>query len=336
MQLDHIVIDESLFKGVKVAIVGDVMLDTFVYGSVDRISPEAPVPVLNVTHETHTLGGASNVAANLSTLGAIPLIIGRIGKDSSANTLADKFNLLNVSMDYLVTASIPTTHKTRIVSQGQQIVRIDQEMTDSIEGTERKQLIENIKKASQETNVVIVADYDKGVLDQEIFDEIKIAWKDGIILTDPKIRTKRIIDYTGSSMMTPNLQESMELLELEKIAHNDSEAVLTAKALIDKFKMDGVLCTRAGDGMTLMHKGKIAHLKPIEKHDVRDVSGAGDTVISVLAAGIAAGIELEDVAELCNIAGGVVVSKTGTATIYWNEIVESMQRSGKYPPFTFR
>lgn len=334
MSFEHITADKSLFDGAKVAVVGDVMLDTFVYGDVTRISPEAPVPVVQVSHETNTLGGAGNVAANLVSLGATPLMIGRVGEDKAKKTLFELALTMGVDFGLMVTSQQPTSNKTRIVAANQQIVRIDNESTLNLEGDERKRVIEHLKQARAQTDVVVVADYDKGVIDQDMFETIKEIWKDGTVLVDPKVRAG--IDYSGASMMTPNLDEARQLADAAHVAKTDKEAEEIAKALCEKFSMPSVLCTRAGDGMTLLNKDKFTHFKPFEKHEVRDVSGAGDTVISVVAAGVAAGLSMEDAVELANISGSIVVSKIGTATIYWSEIVDAMKRSNNYAPFVFR
>jgi rfaE bifunctional protein kinase chain/domain len=335
MNLKNITTNKSLFQDVKVAVIGDIMLDHYVYGDVNRISPEAPVPVLNVVRETNTLGGAGNVAANLTSLGAIPYLIGRSGNDIAASKLKDVLRSYNILDKYIITTIFPTTQKTRIVSQGQQIVRIDQEVTDSMKGKNLDILFNHMEKVRKECDIIIVSDYNKGIIDQAVYDKIKDLWENGTIIVDPKVGTKSV-NYDGASFMTPNLKESYELLNDEVGVNSDEKASDISLKIVNKFKMDGILCTRADEGLTLIYKGEITHIKPIEKHNIRDVSGAGDTVISVLAAGLAAGYNVKDVAELCCIAGGVVVSKEGTAAINWAEIVESMQRSNKYPPFIFR
>lgn len=328
MTLTNIARDKSLFDSAKVAVIGDVMLDTFVYGSVSRISPEAPVPIINVTHENSALGGAGNVAANLSSLGATPLMIGSVGDDKGKQTIFNMASTLGIPTNHMVISKQPTTSKTRIVAASQQIVRIDDEVTDTISGDARAMVIHHLKEARKETDVIVVADYDKGMIDQDMFDTIKDIWKGGTILVDPKIRSN--INYSGASLMTPNLDEARQLADANKVAKTDAEAEEIAQILTKKYNMQSVLCTRSGDGMTLLNQNKFTHYKPFEKHEVRDVSGAGDTVISVLAAGIAAGMEMEDAVELANISGSIIVSKMGTATIYWSELADAMKRSGKF------
>jgi len=334
MTLQHITPENNIFKDAKVAVVGDVMLDTFVYGSVERISPEAPVPVVSVTKRTTSFGGAGNVAANLSSLGATPLLIGRIGNDAAKETLFDLANGMEISTDHLATSPIPTTSKTRVVSGGQQIVRVDDEVKDALDDLTRSKIIEAMKAVRKETDVVVVSDYDKGVVDQALLNEIKKIWQNGTVLVDPKPRKN--IDYSGVTSMTPNLAEAAELSGEKKVAKTDEEAAEVAQTLVDKLHLDGVLFTRAGDGMTLHHASTVKHYPPAHKLEVRDVSGAGDTVISVLASSLASKLSMEDAVELANICGGLVVAKTGTATLTWDEVVQGIKDVGTYPPYTFR
>ncbi|MFT7433621.1 MAG: D-beta-D-heptose 7-phosphate kinase/D-beta-D-heptose 1-phosphate adenosyltransferase [Alphaproteobacteria bacterium] len=334
MSLQNMTKDCNKLAPSTVTIIGDVMLDTFVYGNTNRISPEAPVPVVIVSKRINTLGGAGNVAANIVSIGGKAILIGRVGNDSAHKELSSIANKLGVNTDNLIVSNVPTISKTRIVSQGQQIVRIDEDVTDALDDDTRQKILSSLKAARKQTNVVIVSDYNKSVIDQQMFDDIKEIWTDGFIFVDPKVR--KTIDYTGATLMTPNLKEAMELAETETTANTDKEAEDIATSLVEKFKMRGILCTRAGDGMTLLENNKFTHFKPLEKLEVRDVSGAGDTVISILAAGTAAGLSMEDAVELCNIAGGLVVAKRGTATISWPEIVDAMQHSDKYQPSTFK
>ena len=319
---------ENLFKKATVAVVGDVMLDTFVYGNVERISPEAPVPVVHVTHNLNTLGGAGNVAANIADLGATPLLIGCVGQDAAQEKLFEMAGSQGFSTDYLVKTNLPTIRKTRIVSGGQQIVRIDEEELACLVDENRNALIQKMEQARTKADVVIVADYGKGVVDQQMFEDIKRIWAGGTVLVDPKVH-KHMVDYTGASCMTPNLMEAKELAEVQFAAKTDDDAERIARDLVAKFQMESVLCTRSGDGMTLLEGEQVHHYKSFEHHEVRDVSGAGDTVIAVLGTGIASGFNMKETVELCNISGSIVVSKIGTATIHWQEIADALHRSGK-------
>ena len=326
--------EENIFKNCHIAVLGDIMLDTFVYGDVNRISPEAPVPVLRVRKSINTMGGAGNVASNLAALGATVSLIGRIGADAGGEEFMRQAKAAGIDASNLISGTLPTTRKTRIVSRGQQIVRIDEEETDALDDIATKHVLNTLKALRKKTDTIVVSDYDKGVIGQSMLEEIKTIWKGGNILVDPKPRKN--IDYSGVTTMTPNTSEAAALLGDESGAKTDAEAADVATRLFKKFKLKHVLLTRANDGMTL-HDGKdIHHFKPPSIVEIRDVSGAGDTVMALMAAGIAAGLLLDDTVELATFGGKIVVSKTGTATVTWPELIEDMKASGKFPPYVFR
>lgn len=325
---ENITLENNVLKGATVAIIGDVMLDTFIYGTVDRISPEAPVPVLSISKRSHAFGGAGNVAMNLASVGAKPLLIGRVGSDDAQKKLFDMSAEKGISTDYLVQSTVPTISKTRVVSQGQQIVRVDEETLEDLNDVTHHEIIKHMQEVRKQADVVIISDYDKGMINQEILNEAKKIWATGTVLVDPKPRKN--IDYTGVTSMTPNLKEAVEMLaDGSKMTKLDEDAERIVTDLAEKFDLQSLLMTRAGEGMTLLNNGKIEHHKPLEKHEVRDVSGAGDTVVSVLAAGMASGLPITESVELANLCGGIVVAKTGTATVSWEEIVEGLVRTGK-------
>lgn len=336
MKLRSLSPSSNPFAGKKIAILGDVMMDTFVYGEASRISPEAPVPVVLVSRRERTLGGAGNVARNLAELGAVPLLAGLVGKDSNGAETQNIMQSNSIGVDHLVTSgSRPTTSKTRIVAQGQQVVRIDDEVSESLSVLEREALKKQLWNLRKEADVVVVSDYAKGVIDQDMFNYVCELWgKDGKIVVDPKPRTS--IDYKGAFIMTPNLKEASELLGEKQSAKTDADAAKVVQALREKFAMPAALLTRAGDGMTLSQGEALLHLPVHEQVAVRDVSGAGDTVISVIAAALAAQMELTDAVELANVSGSLVVSKPGTATVNWPEISGKLEETGKYPAFMFR
>lgn len=328
---ENIISENNIFTGKTVAVIGDVMLDTFIYGSVDRISPEAPVPVLNISKRSYNFGGAGNVAVNLATLGVTPLLIGRVGNDDAQKKLFDMSKESNFSTDYLVKSTVPTISKTRITSQGQQIVRVDEEEITKLSEITHKEIINNLKEIRKKTSIIIISDYDKGLIDNTLLNEIKKIWSKqsgGMVLVDPKPR--KDISYNGVTSMTPNAKEALEMLDDgTKIIKDDETAEHVVTSLASKFNLDSLLMTRSGDGMTLFNNGKVEHHKPLEKHEVRDVSGAGDTVISVLGASIAAGLPISEAVDLANLCGGIVVSKSGTASVSWQEVVEGLKRTNK-------
>lgn len=316
-------VDQNPFEGATVAVLGDFMLDEFVFGAVERISPEAPVPVVTVKDRQQTLGGAGNVVFNLKSLGVNSLPVGILGMDSAAETVKTMCAQHGISLDSMLYTNRPTTFKMRVVAEGQHVVRVDDEVKEGLSPQERTALKEKLAEIRPQADVIIVSDYGKGVIDQEMLDYVKELWSEGQVLADPKPRTD--ISYEGLSLITPNLKESTELTG-RKAPETDVEAEVMAKMLLAQCKLPSVLLTRAGDGMTLIHGAKVKHLKSFVR-EVRDVSGAGDTVIATMSAGVAAGLDLADAAELANAAGGVVVSKAGTAQTTWPEIVEELKRS---------
>lgn len=306
------------FKDVTVAVIGDVMLDRYVYGDVERISPEAPVPVVKVSKQNVSLGGAGNTAINLATLGAKCICIGRLGDDRTGEELKRITEEAGIKTDMLFVDEDPTTSKTRVIARSQQVVRFDEEEKKAPSDKLRGQIKKALESAREVTDVLIIADYDKGLIDQKMLEDIKEIWGDGAMLVDPKPRFS--IDYNGLSGMTPNFKETFELLNVDPVLNTDEAAVELARGLIEKFDLDHALITRSEKGMTLALADGTVHHLPTTAREVYDVSGAGDTVIATFAAGISAGMELVDAAQNANLAGGVVVGKLGTATITWDEI----------------
>tara|TARA_R110000868_G_scaffold262401_2_gene521117 strand:- start:95693 stop:96691 length:999 start_codon:yes stop_codon:yes gene_type:complete len=322
-------LNKNPFQNIKVAILGDVMLDRFIYGEVDRISPEAPIPVVRVTKRNSHLGGAGNVAANLSSLGGLPLIIGRVGNDILGEEFTQMAKNMNIDTKYILKTEVPTISKSRIIARTQQVVRFDEECTDALQEQERKRVLTVLESARTETDVLIVSDYSKGMVDDRMLGDIKKIWGTGKIFIDPKPKGEaRNVAYVGTTTMTPNVQEACELLGCDKPKNNE-DAEKMAKALVEKFDLDHVLLTRSGDGMTLVQNGKTLHLKS-KTQEVIDVSGAGDTVITVFAAGVAAGMSVEEAAHFANVSGGVVVAKLGTACATWEDMQAAMEKYLRY------
>ncbi len=305
------------FAGKTVAVVGDLMVDAYIYGDVERISPEAPVPVVKVSRRTATLGGAANTALNLKTLGAEPLLAGLIGTDSLAETFRGLMNEHRLSGDHLVTTQQPTTGKTRIIARTQQVVRVDDDPADKPDDASHDQLVHQLEIMRRETDTIILADYAKGVIDTPLIDAIERLWAGGHVLVDPKPRPE--ITYAGATALTPNLKEAEALLGKGKIINEDKAVQTAAEALRDKLKLKHLLITRAEKGMTLL-TGENCHHIPTRALAVADVSGAGDTVIAAFAAGLAGGLNPLEAARLANAAAGIVVGKLGTATVSWEEL----------------
>ncbi|MBI1363218.1 MAG: D-glycero-beta-D-manno-heptose-7-phosphate kinase [Proteobacteria bacterium] len=312
----------SPLNGGKVAILGDVMVDRFVWGSVDRISPEAPVPVVRVTRRSTHLGGAGNVAHNVATLGAMPILIGRLGQDEMAKAFQELAFRQRVDTSLMTYSDVPTTSKTRVIARTQQVVRFDEEDTNIMTPALRGELLNNLRQARLQTDVLILSDYGKGIIDQEMLDTARELWADGTILADPKPR-KGIV-YKGVTGMTPNRSEA-RLLADEMPTDTDAQVEAAARYLMETYNMQHILITRSEQGMSLcLRSGQVFHM-PTHAAQVVDVSGAGDTVMAVFATAISMGMRPERAAYLANLAGGVVVTKLGTATVTWEEILQKDQ-----------
>ena len=322
-------LSKNPFEGIRVAILGDVMLDRFIYGEVDRISPESPVPVVRVTRRESHLGGAGNVAANLSSLGAQPILIGRIGHDTLGQEFEAMSKDMSIDTKYLLKTDVPTISKSRVVAHSQQVVRFDEECTDALSLQDRQRILTVIEEARKTTDTLIISDYSKGIIDDKMLTDVKKIWGAGQIFIDPKPKgASRNKAYMNTTTMTPNVAEACELLGCDK-PKADEDAAVMAKNLVKKFELEHVLLTRSGDGMTLFD-GKKAHQLKSDTQEVVDVSGAGDTVISVFAAGIASGMSIEEAAHFANVSGGVVVAKLGTACATWAEMQKAMKAYIQY------
>lgn len=310
------------FKGKEIIVIGDVMLDHFVKGSVSRISPEAPVPVVNVEQEDFVAGGAGNVAVNLAVLGAKPKVISVLGDD--ANGIILKQFLENKGADVskmVIDETRPTTQKVRVIAERQQVVRVDRESKARINKEVSTECLANFKEALKTAKGVIMSDYGKGMLsDHNIQDIIKACRAKNIpVCVDPKI--DNFLKYKNITCMTPNMKEAWEGMGLPP--KKDEESILNlGKKILKTLKADSILITRSAQGMSLFEKGKnpkVTTIKATAK-EVFDVTGAGDTVISVLTLALACKASLKDAAFIANEAAGLVVAKLGTATVTTEEI----------------
>ncbi|MCJ8342674.1 MAG: D-glycero-beta-D-manno-heptose-7-phosphate kinase [Cetobacterium sp.] len=306
------------FGKVKVAVVGDMMLDDYIIGTVDRISPEAPVPVVSVKKERFVLGGAANVVNNLATLGAKTLCFGVIGDDSDGDRLLNVFREKNIDVTGVIRVEDrPTIVKRRIIAGTQQLLRLDWEDASNIRKEIEDLLLNKIKEHIDEIDAFILSDYDKGVLTPRVAKEIiEMAQGKNIIVTvDPK--PKNAQNYIGATSMTPNRKEAMECLGKGK----DTDILEIGKELKEKLSLTNLLLTRSEEGMSLFGNEKIENI-PTYAKEVYDVTGAGDTVISVYTLAGASGMEWYEAAKLANTAAGVVVGKMGTSTVTKEEILE--------------
>jgi D-beta-D-heptose 7-phosphate kinase/D-beta-D-heptose 1-phosphate adenosyltransferase len=302
------------FRQVKVLVVGDVMLDRYWWGTASRISPEAPVPVVRLEKEELIAGGAANVAANVVGLGAEVFLVGITGDDREAELLAGTLEKGGISAAYLVKSqNRPTTLKTRVVVNHQQVARIDQETTQNLSQTEEDEVWERISACLQEVDVVLVSDYAKGFLSENLLTRLIMPENPGDlpILVDPKGKDYR--KYRGAAVLTPNRKEALEAVGFE--GNEDEDVIEAGRQLLSELNLRAVLVTRGEEGMTLFEKGKEPlHLEALARH-VFDVTGAGDTVIATLGVVVGAGLELTEAAEVANVAAGFVVEEIGTTAI---------------------
>lgn len=315
---------EELFAGMKgkrIAVIGDLMLDRYIWGNVSRISPEAPVPVVDMEQEQVRLGGAANVAMNIKSLGGDPLLIGIIGDDNSGRQLSDLMRENKFSTDGIITDTTrPTTVKTRVIANSQHIVRIDRERKSDISPVIQNKLLDILRKNISTVDGIIIEDYNKGVVVKELIGEIvTLANKQNKIVTvDPKFNN--FFEYKNVTVIKPNRKEAEEAMGV-RLKTND-DILAAGKNLMEKLQSKNVLLTRGEHGMSLFESnGKISHM-PTKALNVADVSGAGDTVISTLTMALASGATIKEAATMANFAGGIVCGYIGIVPIQPNELKE--------------
>ena len=299
----------------KVLVIGDVMLDIYISGKANRLSPEAPVPVLKVNNEHCVLGGAANVANNISSLGIKCGVFGFKGEDQNSIILDNLFK--NKSIDnFTFTSSVPTITKTRIIAQKQQIVRLDREISFN-NPTIAKQVFKKIITKFK-NGYLIISDYGKGLCSQEflsyVFSQSKFL--NIKVFVDPK--GNKWEKYKGAFLVKPNLKELCDILGFE-IENDDDAIVFHGRNIMKTYSIENLLITRSEKGMTLLRQNDIMHFHS-EAKEVYDVSGAGDTVISTLVTGLIEGNDMYVATKLANKAAGIVIGKFGTANINKNEI----------------
>ncbi len=318
----------SGFADTRILVIGDVIVDQFIWGSVSRISPEAPVPVVNVTREELLLGGSANVLRNIVSLGGCCALCGIIGNDAMGEELLALMDKVNAPVEGLVRSSRPTTLKTRVVAQGQQVVRYDRETTGQPPSVILERMQSYLDEHLHEFDAVIVSDYAKGVINHVLMDHLH-----GLLATTRSRTGQRlplIIDpkpanvdrFSGAAVITPNHHEA-ELISGLQIT--STENLLEAARLIrEKIQCDGVLITRGEAGMALLEgEGELVTIPTMAK-EVFDVTGAGDTVAATLALGLAAGCSMTESAVLANHAAGIVVGKVGTASVSCEELLATL------------
>ncbi|HPF62066.1 MAG: D-glycero-beta-D-manno-heptose-7-phosphate kinase [Gemmatimonadetes bacterium] len=304
---------------VRVAIVGDLMLDRYLLGDVDRISPEAPVPVLTVEEERDSPGGAANVAANAASLGATVELVGVVGDDDAGATLRELLRGYETGTTGVIeVGGRPTTTKTRIIARGQQVVRIDREVDNPLADRTRDAVMEAAQRAIAECDVLLLEDYDKGVFDLPMLAGlIEAARARGVpIIADPKER--HFFGFAGATVFKPNRRE-IERAFGSRLP-TDAAMLIEARRRLD---VENLLLTLGADGFLLVVDGDVVRQSPSIAREVYDVSGAGDTVTAWTGVALAAGATVEEAAWLANLAAGVQVGKQGTATVSHDELLDA-------------
>jgi len=312
------------FDNVQVLIYGDLMLDRYWYGQASRISPEAPVPVVHVQDQQVRPGGAANVALNIASLGGQVSLLGLVGVDPEAEQLRAALTDQAVECDFLAVPEHHTVTKLRVIGQQQQLIRMDFEK--SFQSVEDAALVEAYQRRLSKTQVVVLSDYAKGTLYQSET-LIQMARQQGVpVLVDPK--TQDLNRYRGATLLTPN---QLEFKAMVGAWADEDELVNKARGLISTFDLNALLVTRGKDGMTLVQAGQPAQHFQAQAHEVYDVTGAGDTVIGVIAAALAAGETLPDAVHLANIAAGLTVMKLGAAALTVSELRDAVSRQCGLP-----
>ncbi|MFA6037342.1 MAG: bifunctional D-glycero-beta-D-manno-heptose-7-phosphate kinase/D-glycero-beta-D-manno-heptose 1-phosphate adenylyltransferase HldE [Legionellales bacterium] len=318
------------FKAAKVLVIGDIMLDRYWYGAANRISPEAPVPVVAMHHGKvhHSLGGAANVAANLAALGAEVTLLGIVGNDEPAQKLEHMLNEQKIHYHFEKLNSHPTITKLRIVSHHQQLMRLDFE--EFYDEHALQALLPTYKEKLAHADVVILSDYGKGTLfHPELF--IKAAQEAKVpVLIDPKRNDFTV--YEGATLITPNQKEFEAVVGACK---TEQELVTKGLALMDKHTLGSLLITRGEHGMLLLQRDKPPFSLKAHAREVFDVTGAGDTVVAMLAAAVAVHLPLEEAITLANVAASIAISKLGTATVTPDELAQTLPKiAGRFPIYS--
>ena len=308
----------------KIFCLGDLMLDNYVIGNTNRISPEGPIPILDIKKEVKMLGGVGNVVRNLSTFATQTSLVTLVGNDEIGKEVEKKLNKINIKKNVIKDKNRPTITKTRFIANNQQILRVDKEKVQNIDKILERKIYDFSKKHIKKSSAVIVSDYNKGLITSELLIKIikfsKINKKPVII--DPK--GNNFEKYKGATIITPNIKELESVLK--KKLNNENEIVNAAKHLISKYNFEYLLVTLGKKGMILVSKKEGIIRLSAEAKEVFDVSGAGDTVVSFIAAGLAKSLKINDVIKIANIAAGIVVNKTGTSVAHLSEMLISVNK----------
>ncbi|WP_286269658.1 bifunctional D-glycero-beta-D-manno-heptose-7-phosphate kinase/D-glycero-beta-D-manno-heptose 1-phosphate adenylyltransferase HldE [Thalassotalea hakodatensis] len=317
-------VDIPAFNKARVLVVGDVMLDRYWYGPTQRISPEAPVPVVNINQDEDRPGGAANVALNIASMGGKVSLMGITGQDEAAQSIETRLSAMNIDCFFAKDASIPTITKLRVMSRNQQLMRLDFEQ--SLAAVNKIELLQQVEAVVAEHDVLLLSDYAKGTL-SDVEHLIAVAKKYNVpVVVDPK--GSDFTKYQGATMLTPNMAEFEAIVGTCK---DEADIVAKGQTLLQSLNLDAMLVTRSEHGMTLLRQNHEEFHLPTQAKEVYDVTGAGDTVIATLALALAADADLPQASALANIAAGIVVGKLGTSTVSEAELLNAVlsgQESG--------
>ena len=313
------------FSKSRILVIGDLILDRYIWGRVSRISPEAPVPVVEVTDDNFMLGGAANVANNIVALGGEVTVAGVAGKDRAGEVLRGLLEEQDIQCA-LFEDSRPTTIKTRVIAHNQQVVRFDREDKNRVAVRVMRELFAFLKHAIHEHDAVIVSDYKKGMVSRELIEGILNSSRpqNKLLAVDPKVGHFHY--YKGASLITPNLAEASQGSGVE--IKDEKSLILAGRTLMKKLSCGAVLITRGEQGMSLFEKKGITHIPTVARH-VYDVTGAGDTVIATFALAYSSGASMQEAAVIANHAAGIVVGEVGTAVVTREKLLESLQETVK-------
>tara|TARA_B110000305_G_C19401158_1_gene620227 strand:- start:198 stop:1166 length:969 start_codon:yes stop_codon:yes gene_type:complete len=313
-------------KKLKVLVIGDVMLDHYIWGDANRISPEAPVPVVSVNRDTYAPGGAANVALNLAGLGAETYVAGWVGEDEPGDRLQALFKENKIELiPSFVSKDKTTILKTRVLVQNQQLCRLDRELQPKDYAVSEHSMIEDLIKKTEEVDVVILSDYSKGIIDQRVILNVQEAAQKAntFVAIDPKPR--RPLRYKNINLLTPNRNEALQLAGIDIGPHDRFPSSRVCLNIWEKYRPEYLVVTLGSEGMLISEAGEITRQIPTSAQEVFDVSGAGDTVISALSLAMAAKVNIADSAAFANFAAGIVVGKIGTVPITADEIEDAYE-----------
>lgn len=313
------------FSKLRILVIGDIIMDHFIWGNADRISPEAPVPIVNVSKEKFMLGGGANVLHNLHKLGASTALCGLIGNDDNGDILVSMLKDIRSSVDGVMRCdNRPTTVKTRVIAHNQQVVRFDRERIQEPSEETYQRITTFLEEQLGDFDAIVISDYSKGVISSRLMARLRILLKEIKripVIVDPKsLHPGR---FAGVSIITPNNQEAEQMSGIR--IEDDESLAKAAATLLSDLNCDAVMITRGEEGMAVLEKGGELVIIPTMAKEVYDVTGAGDTVVATLALGMAGGLSLTRAATLANFAAGIVVGKIGTATVSGRELEDAIQ-----------